>query len=345
MPDGSFTETHDWISNESAARSAVNAIANQAGIASWFVDEYTAVGNALRALKTSVSLDLYNAWWEQYRESDLVPRDVVVPDGGWPIIEMDLFKIILRKAEEDRSRNIPLQKERAALMKKTAPASQLQKPAVDKQQPGTPQAIGKCRICQDDVGHNTKSCPNRSGIQCSNWARTGKCQHGNRCKFEHSGTAPKGANPAAKPAAAAVLAVPTPPTGAPPPYRAAPILQAAMPTAEPLQDFVPLSEVGTQDMVCRNRTAPDCHPDFSLDMTHWGKLINEKAKEGMEYHLPKSCDNCRAYDRTHHSASLMTSQDESPDAPFADIGNHENDGANDDYELYGNYLFGVMMIL
>ena len=45
MPDGSFTETHDWISNESAARSAVNAIANQAGIASWFIDEYTAVGN------------------------------------------------------------------------------------------------------------------------------------------------------------------------------------------------------------------------------------------------------------------------------------------------------------
>ena len=48
--------------------------AMQAGIASWFVDEYTAVGNALRALKTSVSLDLYTAWWEQYRESDLVPR-------------------------------------------------------------------------------------------------------------------------------------------------------------------------------------------------------------------------------------------------------------------------------
>ena len=57
----------------------------------------------------------------------------------------------------------------------------------------------------------------------------------------------------------------------------------------------------------------------------------------MEYHLPKSCDNCRAYDRTHRSASLMTSQDESPDAPDADVSNHENDGANDDYELYEDY--------
>ena len=71
MPDGSFTETHDWIPDETTARSAVNAIANQAGIASWFIDEYTAVGNALRALKTSVSLDLYHAWWEQSRKSDL----------------------------------------------------------------------------------------------------------------------------------------------------------------------------------------------------------------------------------------------------------------------------------
>ena len=123
-------------------------------------------------------------------------------------------------------------------------------------------------------------------MQCSNWARTGRCQHDNRCKFEHSDTAPKGANPAAKPAAAAVPVVPAPPTGAPPLYRAAPTLQAAMPTAEHLKDFVPIPEVGTQDLACRNQTAPDCHPNFSLDMTYWGKLVNEKAKEGMEYHLP-----------------------------------------------------------
>ena len=110
-----------------------------------------------------------------------------------------------------------------------------------------------------------------------------------------------------------------------------------MPTAEPLKDFVPISEVGTQDLACRNQTAPDCLLHFSLDMTYWGKLVNEKAKEGIEYHLPKSCDNCRAYDRTNRSASLMTGQDESPDAPFADINNHENDGANDDYELYADY--------
>ena len=182
------------------------------------------------------------------------------------------------------------------MKKDIPPASQQQKPAADKQQPGAPQAIGKCRICQGDVGHNTKSCPKRSGMQCSNWAKTGKCQHGNRCKFEHSDAAPKVANPVAKPAAAAMPAVPAPPTGPPPPYRAAPILQAAMSTAEPLQDFVPMSEVGTQDLACRNQTAPDCLPNFSLDMTYWGKLINEKAKEGMEYHLPKSCDNCRAYE-------------------------------------------------
>jgi hypothetical protein len=46
---------------------------------------------------------------------------------------MSLFKIILRNAEDDLSKNTPLQKERAALMKKnTPPASQQQKPAANK---------------------------------------------------------------------------------------------------------------------------------------------------------------------------------------------------------------------
>ena len=92
LPDGSFTDTHDWFADESTARGAVNAIANKAGIPSWYIDEYVTIGNSLRALKTADSLDLYEAWWEQYRRSDEVPDDVVIPDGEWTIIEMRLFK-------------------------------------------------------------------------------------------------------------------------------------------------------------------------------------------------------------------------------------------------------------
>ena len=341
LPDGSFTDTHEWFADESSARSAINVIANKAGIPSWFVDEYKTIGNSLRALKTAVSMDLYNAWWIEYRRSDDVPDDVVIPDGEWPIIEMSLFKSLLRLAETDLSKNIPLQRERAAAVKKSPPkAPQQGAPAEQPARiPGAADAVGKCRICNANVGHNTKNCPKRSGLKCDRFANTGKCMHGNRCKFEHDNNAPTRAPAPGAPAPA----VPAAPSGAPPPYKAAPIPQAAqpgnnsaMPTAEPLKDFTPMSEVGTQEVSCRNQTAPGCTPHFTLDMSKWGKMVNDMALEGKEFCLPKSCDNCRAYDKQHRSAAMMTGQDV-PYPDGADGESHGNDGANDDYDCYGDY--------
>ena len=94
-----YRHTRLVLPTSQTARGAVNAIANKAGIPSWYIDEYVTIGNALSALKTADSLDLYEAWWEQYRRSDEVPDDVVIPDGEWPIIEMRLFKSLLRNAE------------------------------------------------------------------------------------------------------------------------------------------------------------------------------------------------------------------------------------------------------
>ena len=111
---------------------------------------------------------------------------------------------------------------------------------------------------------------------------------------------------------------------------------SAMPTARPVKDFTPMPEVGTQEISCRNQTSSECTPNFTLDMTYWGKMVNDKALEGMEFNLPKSCDNCRAYDRQHRSAAMMTRQDAPcPDEP--DVVAHSNDGANDDYDCYGDY--------
>ena len=81
LPDGSFTDVLDWLTDELHARTAVNTIANQAGILSWAIDHYKTVGNMLNAMKTPSSMDLYTckAWSEQYRRYDKVPANVVVP--------------------------------------------------------------------------------------------------------------------------------------------------------------------------------------------------------------------------------------------------------------------------
>jgi hypothetical protein len=75
-------------------------------------------------------------------------------------------------------------------------------------------------------------------------------------------------------------------------------------------------------------------------------MINDKAKEGLEYCLPKSCDNFRAFDKTHRSASMMTGQPSPGHAPTpepvpAPHGSHENDGANDDYDYSHDFDLSV----
>ena len=85
-----------------------------------------------------------------------------------------------------------------------------------------------------------------------------------------------------------------------------------------------------------------CTPNFGCDLAYWGKLINEKTKQGIEYCLPKYCDNCRAYDNRHPSASMITGQP-SPSSPEDTLDMqtsqelHETDGVGDDYDYYHDY--------
>lgn len=341
LADGSFTDVLDWLTDELHARTAVNTVANQAGILSWIIDDYKTVGNMLNAMKTPESMDLYTAWWEQYRRSDQVPTSVVTPTGGWPIIEVSLCKALMRDAEKDLLANIPLQRERAAIFARRQQQQQARRPGETrpgKQQPPAPTPVGKkkCRICRKvpDDGHNTANCPNRSGNTCNKWMQ-GKCNRGADCVYEH----PARDTPPATPAA------PTPPpckpAPAPPPYKPAPVPvppPSALPAA--LENFTPLPETGMQEISCRNTTSPECTPHFMCDLAYWGKLVNDKAKEGIEYCLPKSCDKCRAYDRAHRSASMVTGQESTPTsepaAPTAGE-SHENDGADDEYDYYHDY--------
>ena len=116
LPDGSFTDVLDWLTDELHARNAVNTVANQAGILSWVVDHSRIVGNMLNAMKNPNSMDLYTAWWEQFRCSDKVPANVIVSAGEWPIIEVSLCKTLLRDVEKDLLANIPPQSTAIALI-------------------------------------------------------------------------------------------------------------------------------------------------------------------------------------------------------------------------------------
>ena len=355
LPDGSFTDVLDWLTDELHARTAINTVANQAGIISWVVDDYKTVGNMLSAMKTAESMDLYTAWWKQYRRSDKVPANVVIPTGEWPIIEVSLCKTLMRDAEKDLIANVPLQRERAAIVAAKQQQRQRQQPARQpgatrpgRQQPPPPNEKKKCRICRKvpDDGHTTAKCPDRTGGECHKWMAGGqsKCGRGTDCCYEHPARPAGSAAPAAP--AAPATPVPAAPHGAPPPYRPAPApvpSQSALPAA--LENFTPMSETGMQEISCRNTTSPECTPNFMCDLAYWGKLVNDKAKEGLEYCLPKSCDNCRAYDKTHRSASMMTGQpspepappEPAPEPAPTPDGSHENDGANDDYDYYHDY--------
>ena len=70
----------------------------------------------LSAMKTAESMDLYTAWWREYRRSDKVPAIVVISTGEWPIIEVSLCKTLMRDAEKDLIANVPLQRKRAAIV-------------------------------------------------------------------------------------------------------------------------------------------------------------------------------------------------------------------------------------
>ena len=172
-----------------------------------------------------------------------------------------------------------------------------------------------------------------------------KCRRGADCCYEHPARPTEPATPAAsaKPAAA----VPADPHGAPPPYTPAVVpvpAQSALPAAQLLVDFTSMPETGIQETSCRNTTSPECTPSFGCDLAYWGKLINEKAKQGIECCLPKSYDKTHrsAYDKPNRMASMITGQPRpSPPEDTLDMQTsqelHENDGAGDDYDYYYDY--------
>ena len=317
--DGNFGDVFDWFPVENFAVKRLTDGAATMGLVKYAPVDYDRVGNALRCMETEESLDFKKEWQAQYKDSDEVPDDVVVPKGKWPVIAWDLCKRLMVKAQLALRKDLGKTAERVQIMKNKSknPPSQPRNPPAQPKNPRQPDASnspGSCRVCQSK-DHTTANCPNRSGEICGFYRKYGRCKFGDKCRLEHVETQ---ALPAAVPSA-------QPPT-----------VQKPAPTAALPGAVVPTR---TQMIVCGTKVPglPACEPNFTIDMDVWDNLIETKG-----FVLPKSCKNCREkikLQKIRDAAALVTELADAADGGHAE---DEMDIADDDYFAYDMGMAGCV---
>ena len=105
---------------------------------------------------------------------------------------------------------------------------------------------------------------------------------------------------------------------------------ATMSSARPTED---LTAPGVVDIQCKAMIAPNCEANFKANPAYWSAIIGS---DGMPFTTPKSCSACRKFKK---SASMITEDNFSMVAAadelgLADSGQHDDDGADDDYFAY-----------
>ena len=139
----------------------------------------------------------------------------------------------------------------------------------------------------------------------------GNCRR-NNCRFSHDHlkTADNPAPPNAQPDANSSM--------------------ATMSGARPAED---LSAPGVVDIQCKAMLAPSCEANFKANPAYWSAIIGP---DGTPFTTPKSCSTCRRFKKaasmiTEDNFSMVAAADE---LNLADDGQHDNDGAADDYFAY-----------
>lgn len=275
--DGSFQEVAEWLDQESPARQRLDTVYTKVGMHFKCLTDYDRVGNALRAMKHKSSMDFYTEWWKQFTTNKIVPENVVIPKDGWPNISWDIFTSLAVDTQSALRKDKPSQAARAHKMTATPKKNtNEQQPTKQKSGPDVPKTTRDSGSTEKKV----KPCficksEAHQTKDCPN--RTGKpCNYFTQCGVcRHEANCQH---------------------------------EHVTGSQNPLEGFTPLPITGKQRTSCKLRCCDTCIPEFEIDVSVWGPRVNDKAKIGIKFELPKSCDACRAHSKLrNNSSSLPTS--------------------------------------
>jgi hypothetical protein len=159
----------------------------------------------------------------------------------------------------------------------------------------------KCSICHK-TDHAVKTCPKRTGQECTFFARFGHCKFGDKCRNDHK------QKPAPPPHAD---------SGLPPPKE-----PAAASTATEAKDTTttPASQEEEVVKIECSQMLEGCTGIFEESKPKWDKLLEAHP----DWVMPKGCPNCRALKKLQSSvawrspdAGLVTTED--PDSDEEDV--------------------------
>jgi hypothetical protein len=196
-----------------------------------------------------------------------------------PFMPMEQFKQLSIAAGLSAARDLEKLKIRRDVLKtskKTPPANNTTgNNNTQQQQQGKPT---KCAICRK-TEHETKSCPQRTGQECTFYARFGHCKFGTNCRNDHK---PKTGNPTVSPA---------PATQSP----------AVNTTGADSNQQTSDAQSTPEEMIeieCTHLLA-GCTGKFQESKQKWDKLLEANP----DWVLPKGCLSCRALKKQQASTA------------------------------------------
>jgi hypothetical protein len=116
LTNGDIQDVNEWMSMEETAHRRLILIAGIVNLKSLIPDDYARVGNAIRAMPT----DFKNEWELNYKTSTTVPDDVIVPLGGWPILEWRTMGTLMEETQTKLKKDLKRKAARAQALKDAA---------------------------------------------------------------------------------------------------------------------------------------------------------------------------------------------------------------------------------
>jgi hypothetical protein len=294
LTNGDIQDVNEWMTMEETAYRRLVLIAGIVNLKSIIPDDYARVGNAIRAM----TIDFKTEWELNYKTSTSVPKDVIVPMGGWPILTWKTMGVLMEETQVTLKRDLKRKAARAKLMQQAAAGKAKGTPnhAPEKQMKADEKSLipvgDRCRRCHE-TDHTANTCKTKPSAPCRQFTRNKKCRYGTNCQFGH------GEETDGSTADTTTLTTAT------------------------------VNEI--RSIVCQGKLAADCEGTFTIEMDYWNEKV---ANHG--WTVPDCCPNCRKKKRQNRAEGIKTTPP--PAQPPASLitadetqEQHDNDGADDDY--------------